>query len=75
MTVQPEADQPKAETGADQRPTPHEKKTGARYRKITDCARREKGKEENSFHRKGLCFLICLLMGDIGAALLLCLLL
>jgi len=28
VTVQPEADQPWAETGADQRPTPHEKKTG-----------------------------------------------
>src|SRR5437867_1296468 len=24
----------------------------------------KKGKEENSFHRKGLCFLTCLLMGD-----------
>jgi hypothetical protein len=26
-----------------------EKKTGARYRKITTCARRKKGEEENSF--------------------------
>jgi hypothetical protein len=25
--------------------------------KITACARRRKGKEENSFHRKGLCLL------------------
>jgi hypothetical protein len=24
----------------------------------------KKGKEENSFHRKRLCFLTCLLMGD-----------
>jgi hypothetical protein len=48
----------------DQRPRPNEKKTGARYRKITDFARRKKGKEENSFHRKRLCLLTCLLMGD-----------
>ncbi len=31
------------------RPTPHEKKTGARYRKITDCARREKEKKKILF--------------------------
>jgi hypothetical protein len=36
-------------TGAEQRPTPHEKKTGARYRKITDRARREKEKKKILF--------------------------
>jgi hypothetical protein len=51
-------------TGADQRPTPHEKKTGARNRKITHCARRKNGEEQNSFQRKRLCLLTCLLMGD-----------
>ena len=38
MTVQPQADQPWAETGADHGPTPHEEKTGARYQKITEPA-------------------------------------
>ena len=38
MTVQPEADQPPAETGAEHGLTPHEEKTGARYRKITEPA-------------------------------------
>ena len=52
MTVQPETDQPKAETGADQRPTPHEKKTGARYRKITRCVRRKKGERRKFFSQE-----------------------
>jgi len=69
---------PHRQAGADQRSdlsaghrqAPHEKKTGARNRKITDRARREtRGKEENSFHGKCLCPLDlpangCRLMGD-----------
>jgi hypothetical protein len=39
-------------TGADQRPTPHEKKTGARYRKITHWARRKKGKRRKFFSQE-----------------------
>ena len=38
--------------GADQRPTPNEKKTGTRYRKITDCARRKKGERRKFFSRE-----------------------
>jgi hypothetical protein len=50
MTVQPEADQPKAETGADQNPIPTEKKTGARQSGIAHYARVEKENKKNS-HR------------------------
>ena len=49
----------------DQRPTPHEKKTGARNRKITDRARRGKGgKKSILFHGTVCAYLTCRLMGD-----------
>ena len=35
-----------------ERPTPNEKKTGTRYRKITDCARRKKGERRKFFSRE-----------------------
>ena len=55
--------------GADQRPTPNEKKTGTRYRKITDCARRKKGERRKFFSEETSVPLDlpangCLLMGD-----------
>jgi hypothetical protein len=34
---------------------PHEKKTGARYRKITACARRGKGKRRKFFFTANVC--------------------
>jgi len=56
-------------TGADQRPTPHEKKTGARYRKITALCEKKKGKRRKFFSQETSVLLDlpangCLLMGD-----------
>jgi len=46
MTVQPEADQPKAEIGADLRSDTNRLKTGARRSEITNSARVETGNKE-----------------------------
>jgi hypothetical protein len=52
-------------TGADQRPTPNEKKTGARYETIKRRGVDTKGEEKEILLRGKVCaYLTCRLMGD-----------
>jgi len=56
---------PASDLSAGHRQAPHEKKTGARNRKITACARRkEGGKKKMLFHGNVCAYLTCLLIGD-----------
>ena len=58
MTVQPKADPPQAETGADRMSDTDRLKTGARVlndQSLTSCSNR--GRKENSSPRESLCLL------------------
>jgi hypothetical protein len=56
---------PASDLSAGHRQAPNEKKTGARYRKITDCARRNKGEKKKILFTGNVCaYLTGLLMGE-----------